>query len=469
MGSSRSPAPGTVTAVTVHGPGGVLDLTVPVDATLADVSRAYAVQAGLPGGLDLVTRRGEPLPPTAALGDTALVSGDLVVAVDPSAARGATLRRPLRPDQPRRRPAPAPTGATAAGLVLVALVALVAGWCAGPLPPDERWPVVAVLVGAAAVGSVPLGALRSQRALAAPAFAAAAGLALAWDPLPERLPTVVGIAGLCAAVTAALGRALASPADPAGEGLRVWTLVGAGWFTVASLGALAGVAPQTVWAVLLLAAVLAARLVPDLAVAVPDRDLLDLDRLAVTAWSARDQADANAAPGAGRAVIDPSGVRAVAERGARTVTAAAVAVLAVVVVAAPLLLASADLPVDRIGARCLVGFGGAALLLAARSYRHVGAARLLRLAGVVALAALAAVALGVAPGTRGSVAPGAVSGIAVAVAVLLLPVAVGVGRGWRSVWWSRRAEVAEAVCGALAVASLVVAVGLFRFLWEVVG
>ncbi|WP_408897806.1 hypothetical protein ACJ5H2_01545 [Nocardioides sp. R1-1] len=470
-GSSRSPAPGTVTAVAVHGPGGVLDLSVPVGATLADVARTYAAQAGHHGALALVTLRGEPLAPTADVADSGLVTGALVVAVDP-VSQPTTLRRPLWQHGRRGRRTVAPTGATAAVLVLAALVALVAGWCAAVLPEDDRWPVVAVLLGVAALGSVPLGALRSQRALAAPAFGAAAGLALAWDPLAERLPTVVGIAGLCAAVTAALGRALARPADPAAEGLRVWMVVGAGWFVIASVGALAGVAPHVVWAVLLLAAVLAARLVPALAVDVPDRDLLDLDRLAVTAWSARDHVDPGDARNGddpGRGAVDGPAVRSVAERAARTVTAAAVAVLAVVVVATPLLLATADLPLDRTGTHCLVGFGGAALLLAARSYRHVGAARLLRLAGVVALGALAAVALGVAPGTPGFVSPAAVSGAAVAVAALLVAVALGVGRGWRSPWWSRRAEVAEAVCGALAVASLVVSVGLFRHLWEVVG
>ena len=51
-------------------------------------------------------------------------------------------------------------------------------------------------------------------------------------------------------------------------------------------------------------------------------------------------------------------------------------------------------------------------------------------------------------------------------AALLVPVAVVVGRGWRSAWWSRRSEIAEAVSGSFAVASLVVAVGFFRYLWE---
>jgi len=59
-----------------------------------------------------------------------------------------------------------------------------------------------------------------------------------------------------------------------------------------------------------------------------------------------------------------------------------------------------------------------------------------------------------------------VAGAAVFLAFLVLMVAVALGRGWRSAWWSRRAEVAEAVCGAFAVGAVVVAVGLFRHLWE---
>jgi hypothetical protein len=52
-------------------------------------------------------------------------------------------------------------------------------------------------------------------------------------------------------------------------------------------------------------------------------------------------------------------------------------------------------------------------------------------------------------------------------AVLLVVVAVATGRGWRSAWWSRRAEVAEGLAGAGAIAALVVASGLFRALWEI--
>ncbi|TWH02541.1 hypothetical protein L615_013100000010, partial [Nocardioides sp. J9] len=264
---------------------------------------------------------------------------------------------------------------------------------------------------------------------------------------------------------AAAGRALGRSGSPAEQALHVWLVAGTATFVVAGTAPLTGAPAQAVWAVLLLAAVLAARLAPGLAVDVPDDHLLDLDRLAVTAWSAREPAEG----GRGRSVVPAAGVAGVAEvaeRAGRTLRAASVAILVVVALSAPLLLWTADLPPDRTGARCLVGFGGACLLLAARNHRHRAARRLLRVAGVLALALLAAVLLGVQPDGAAADLPALLAPAAVAVGVALVVAAVLVGRGWRSTWWARRAEVAEALCGTLAVGSLVVAVGLFRHLWE---
>ncbi|GAA4814933.1 hypothetical protein ACFQ0K_06765 [Nocardioides caeni] len=474
---SRTASTGAALALTVHGPAGVLDLTVPSAATLADVAQAYAAEVGLAAPLPFVSRMGEPLQLSTVLADAGITSGTVLVAVEPTS-------RPAPPGPGRGRAGGgrAPDGlrastGSAIWLTLAAAAGLAAGWSAAQLPDDERWPAVVALLVAALVGCLPFGALAAQRVLAAPALAAAAALALVWDPTPERLPMVIGTMALASSVTAAVGRALADPvvlaegverAGGADEGLRVWICVGAAWFVVAGIGTLANAAPQVVWSVLLLLAVLAARFVPTYAVDVPDQYLLDLERLAVTAWSARERPTGRR----GRIVVPERAVAGVAASGARLVRAAAAAILVVVLVTAPLLLWSADLPLDRTGARCLVGFGGAALLLAARSYRHVVARRLLRLAGVVALAWVAVVVLGIAgPGGAGT-SPGwvrTVAIVALALAALLVLVAVLVGRGWRSAWWSRRAEIGEALCGAFAVGSLVVAVGFFRHLWEVTG
>lgn len=462
---SRPPAAGTVTAVTVHGPLGVLDLTVPTDATLADVAVAYAAETGLPVPLPLVSRTGEPLQMATEVGAAGLVAGSVLVAVDPS-SRPAPPRRAGSGESRSNGLVPGPASST--WLTVAVAVAVAAAWSATRLDPDDRWPAIAVLLLAAFVGCLPLGALATQRVLAAPAFAAAAAFAAAWDPLDERLPTVFGAAALAAAVTAGVGRALADPDSSAEVGLRIQMVVGAAWFALAGVGALTNVAPQVVWAVLFLLAVLGARFVPEVAIDVPDQYLLDLERLAVTAWSARERPTGRR----GRIVVPEQAVSVVAARGARTVSAAAVAILVVVVVSAPMVLWTADLPLDRIGARCLVGFGGGTLLLAARSYRHVLARRLLRLSGVISVSLVALVVLGVmGPGkpSDGSSLPGFLAMAAIALAAILVLVGVLVGRGWRSAWWSRRAEVAEAVCGSFAFGALVVAVGFFRHLWEVTG
>jgi len=117
---------------------------------------------------------------------------------------------------------------------------------------------------------------------------------------------------------------------------------------------------------------------------------------------------------------------------------------------------------DVVGARALVLLGGAALLLAARSYRHRAARALLRLAGLgvwVALLVDLAASLQAGAGLL-------VGASAVAVGLALVAAAVATGRGWRSAWWSRRAEVLEGLAGAFALAALVPATGLFRLLWE---
>ena len=265
---------------------------------------------------------------------------------------------------------------------------------------------------------------------------------------------VRGGTGRAAARAAAVGRALAPRPE---EALRVWILAGITLFVGTGLGALGGAPPRLVWSLLLLGALLAARFVPALAVDVPDQYLIDLDRLAVTAWSARER------PGGrrGRSVVPLDAIGVVAARGTRTVTAASAAVLAVTLLSAPLVLATATLPIDRVGARLLVGCAGAGLLLAARSYRHAGARVLLRAAGLGCAAVLGAVLLGEA-----DLAGWWVTGGAVLLAAVLVLVGVAVGRGWRSAWWSRRAEVAEGLAGAVAVAALVVASGWFRQLWE---
>jgi hypothetical protein len=443
-------------ALTVHGPLGSIDLLVPPGAAATDVAREYAAQAGL-GAIPLIsTQLGQPLAADVPLVDGGVDSGDVLVA-------STTLHRSPTDSsgKPRRRGPSAPLTNRGGGPVwelvlgVASATAVLAGWCAAVT--DSRWTSVTVdlLLLGAFVGVLPIGVHRHVRALAAPAFAGAAAFALVGETDQEKLPIVLGIAGLAAAVTAAVARALDSGTDAAA---RVWIVTGAGLFALTGLATLADLPPRATWSLLLVLAMLAARVVPAIAIDVPDSYLIDTDRLAVTAWSARDRPRSRR----GRVVVPEAAVVAVATRGAAIVTAAAVAILAVATLSAPLLLVAADLPIDRVGARALVFLAGGGLLLSARSYRHAAARQLLRLAGLACWVALTWALVPVLSDGQWL----AVAVAAVALAGVMVAVAVATGRGWRSAWWSRRAEVAEGLCFSFALAAVVVSTGVFRILWE---
>lgn len=450
--TTRSAASDTV-SLSVHGSVGVLDLVVPAGASALDVAREYAAQAGLATIPLLQTALGELLPAGRSLADAGLRSGDLVVAVH-------GVHRPTG-DSSARAAMPVRDRGTTATVVasLAALVAAGAGWYAGRAGDDVvRTAVVALLLGCALVAVVPLGPHVRHRTAAAPAFGAAAAFAALYVPGHHLLPAVLGSCALAAAVVASVARAVAPEPD---EATTVWMASGLVVLAACALSPLFSWDPRVSWTLLLLLAMMAARFAPALAIDVPDEALLDLDRLAVTAWSARDRGT----PGGrrGRIVVAGEAMAQLVRRASRTVTASAAAVLVVVAVSAPLLLHRATLDLDRIGARLLVFLAGASILLAARSYRHRAARALLRGAGLVAWGALAVHLVGVLGAAH-------LTWFVVALVLLgcvALAAAVATGRGWRSVWWSRRAEVAESLCGSLAFAAAVVAAGLFRRLWEI--
>jgi hypothetical protein len=454
VGTPRSVAVSGRLAITVHGPGGVVDLLVPTGASAGDISREYAAQCRLTFVPALHTRSGRGLDPGASLSQAGLASGAVLVAA--GRPRSATTRGGRGPASGRRSRTVMPGCFSLTWCSVAVVAAALAGWFAARTEGREHDVAVLVLAGTAVLGVLPLGAQAPHRVAAAPAFGAAAAFATVWAPEPEKLPTVAGVSALVAAVTAGVARALDRRSD---EVLRVWVVTGVALFIVTGAGALVGVAPEVVWGGLLVLAMLAARFVPGLAVAVPDQLLIDIERLAVAAWSARDRPRGRR----GRTVVRPEDVAAVAARASRTVTAAAAAVWAVAAISAPMLLLTADLPVDRVGARVVVGLAGASLLLTARSYRHRGARTMLRAAGLSCWAALLVVLLGVMDDERRFTMAVAV----IVLAALLVVVAVANGRGWRSAWWSRRAEVAEGLAGAGAIAALVVSSGLFRTLWEI--
>ncbi|GCD89862.1 hypothetical protein [Nocardioides sp. LS1] len=443
-------ATGGSLALSVHGPLGVLDLLVPAGAAATDVAREYAEQSGLAAVPVLYTRLGQHLQPDVALADVGIGTGAVLVATtEVQRLGGSVLPRETHPGEDR----PGPLSVLwFAGAVMTAVLA---AWFARSGSDTRREATVVLLVVAAVLGVLPLGRYAAHRLLAVPAFAGSAAFVLAWDPQPARIPTVLGVAALVAAVAAAVARTVDRRNE---EALQVWVTVGVAVFAVTGLAALLGFPPRVPWALLLVAAMLAARFVPGFAVDVPDQYLIDLERLAVNAWSARERATGRR----GRSVVPPSAVATVAARGTRIVTAYAVAILAVTSVSAPLLLGTATLSLDRMGARCLVLLCGCSLVLAGRSYRHAAARALLRAAGLVCWSAVLVAALTSLRSGAGT----PLAGIAITTAVAVLVAAVATGRGWRSAWWSRRAEIAEALCGSAAVASVLVATGVFRAVWE---
>lgn len=438
-------------AISVHGPVGVLDMVVPSGATPVDVGRAYADQAGMPGIPLLQTPTGEHLRADLSLGAMGVEAGTVLVAATgvrrPKPADEAALRHQDVADTPQ---------VAAVVLALAVGAAALSAWYAALSGNDMlRTFTVGILLVCALAGSVPWGRHAGQRTAAAPGLAAAAAFAAFFEPGQHLLGAVVAVCALAGAVTATIARAM-SPGRH--QVLTVWISAGCLVFAVCALSPLMKWDDRVSWALLILLAMLGARFVPSLAVDVPDEALLDLDRLAVTAWSARDRSNGRR----GRIVIPESAMRRLVEDASRTVTASCAAIFLMTSVATPLLLASATIDLDRIGARCLVLFAGAAILLAARQYRHSAARRLLRGAGLACwLWLLAFEVSGLSPtwvvwGLVAVLVLGAVS----------IAAAVATGRGWRSVWWSRKAEVAEGLAGAFAFAATVVASGLFRALWE---
>ena len=450
-----SSSAGATIALSIHGPAGVLDLVVPAGATAVDVAREYAQQADVPGIPLLQTALGERLNAALPLREAGVQPGDVLVAT-------TSVHRPRRVtllQTARNAPESPALAAMIAGIAAVT-AALAAWYAARAGNEDVRTATVGVLLACSLVGVLPLGRHARQRAAAAPACAAAAAYAALYEPGAHLLPAILGAASIAAAVVAAIGRAVSSGDDGVSDEVStVWIVSGLTVFACCAVPAMVGWDARVTWALMVFLAMMAARFAPSLAVNVPDEALLDLDRLAVTAWSARD----TGRPGRrGRIVVGAEAMERLVRRATRTVTAAAAAILVVVLVASPLLLRSATIDLDRIGARCLVLFAGCSLLLAARSYRHATARALLRLAGLGALLALAA-HLAVAGG-GGHV--DTFFYVTVALGAVAIAAAVATGRGWRSVWWSRRAEVAESLAGSLAFAALVVAAGVFRRLWE---
>lgn len=426
--------------VSVAGAAGTTDLVVPWTATAADVAAAYAATHELPTVPGLAMVSGRALDPSEQLERAGVPTGALLVAMSEA---NAERRTPV---------AAAPTGSGDGrpGQVLMLLApATCLATAAAAATADGGW---ARYVAAAAlvVGAVLPFLIRPARGQlpVAPAFAAGAAFVLSWSPSQGGVLVGLAAAAVMAAVWAAVGRGFALWER---QHERVWhaTALVVGGMAAAVL--LINGSGLTFAAALYAVALVVARIVPLLAVDVPDQVLLDLDRLAVTAWSAREQPRRKRV----RVMVPPSAVAGVLHGGQRTVTGAVVAVSVATLACAPALL-TADGGLRRWGGMALLVFGGASLVFMARGHRAVVPRRALRVAGCTSLVA-ATVALVMELPAEPQL-PLAVC--LFAVGVLVAATAAAVGRGWRSLWWSRAGEVLEGLSLAFAIAAVPVATGL---------
>ncbi len=445
-----------VTVVSVIGDAGRLDLAVDPGTDVATVSQRYAEQLGLTQAPELTSSRGRPLAADRSVGASGLTSGSVLVALPPTDHDPGPETSALGPD-PRSRPSgtPEPT----AGLVQLGVVAAVASAAVATLPSypgPARWFCVAIFLGCFVALVTRSGSAQGRRAeslaVAAPAFAAAAGWTAGYSPEPGGVQVGVLTAGLMSVVGAAVARA-AIPLD-IDERLRVWLLGGGALATLSALLLLGGGDVAVLLSLVYGVAVAGARLLPYAAVDVPDDVLLDLDRLAVTAWSARERR----ARGRRRSMVRPESVGAVVRRGQGILLTGTLAIALTASVAGPAAIgATRGAGSAALGTLVMVGAGGCALALTARAVRARVPHGALRLAALIDLGLLGLLLLvRYAPGLPWPwlAASWVLGGVALLAGLLL-------GRGWRSVWWARAADVAETLCLVVVIAMLPVATGLF--------
>ncbi len=364
---------------------------------------------------------------------------------------GRVAGGPSRRSRRSRRPGPTPRGggrpaaaarpaATVVSAAILAALAVAATVLAPPV--DVRWgEAVAVLL--VLVGVVVAQAPSSARLLhlSAPLLGIAGG---AGATVLLREGPVVAIVGGCA------GAALVALAGRSRSGAdrhvpRVWLAFGGGVGGLALVALVAGLPLTVVAAVALAGTVLLARVVPDLVIDVDDDVLIDIGRLSVTSWSPREarrprrrgwRIDDEAVS----SVVAAAGVEQVAVLvGLGVVSLGSAAVLGVTLVR----LGTSVLAVQLLLAAAALG-----LTLTARAYRRRRDRTLLRLAALAP-----ALALAVATLVRGRDGAGASSaGVVVTVGVVvgtvllglaLLGVAPALGRGYRSLWASRLADIGE--------------------------
>jgi hypothetical protein len=427
--------------VSVVGSHGTTDFVVPWTADVGSVATAYAATHGLDVVPRLALSSGMSLDPDAGLEQAGVATGALLIAARESDGPGPTAL----PRVPRRGSVPM---ADRAVPLLAALSAVLAASAAGLGADGLLRDLTAVVLAIGAVVAL-LPVVPAAWPPVAPLFAGSAIFAITYADRPGGLLVAIAGAAVGAAVVAVVGRALGRTTP---EHERVWLGVTATVAIAAASFLLVGAPAAALAPALFGVALVVARVVPSLAIDVPDQVLLDLDKLAVTAWSARERPRGRR----GRIVVAPETTATLLRSGQRTVYATTVALSLVVLASIPAMVLAFG-GVQRQGCLALLVLGGGALVFMARAHRAVLPRRSMRFAGSVAIASAGVALVLEAPDAWGS----APAFGAVALGGLIVVSAIAVGAGWRSVWWSRVGEIGEGLSLALALAVLPVATGLF--------
>lgn len=439
--------------VTVLGDAGRADLAVPTWIDVATLAAGYAEQVGAAAVPALATTAGVRLDDRRSVDEVGLRHGDVVVALAPDAL--AAPPEPIGTGGLRRPGSPTvqPVLLLLAGVTGLGAAGVLAGSGATGAP---RVAGLALLLLCALVTALPLGPARAATARArsatSPAFGAGAGLVAAYSDGPGGLLLGLAVAALAAAVLAAVARTFLDPDQD--ELVEVWLVVAGAVAVLALVVLLVGGTLVGLWSVLFAAAVVGARLLPYTVVDVPDQALLDLDRLAVTAWSARERPRGSRRR---RTMVRFDGVTALVRRGLRLVSAGTVVIAVVVATTGPLLTLDAGRDLAGVSALVMVGLGAGALALVARSFRSALPRIALRLSAAFALAFLGLDVLH----QFGRTTDWVVFAVGAVAALLVTLTGVSVGRGWRSVWWARVADLVEGLSIVAVVAAVPLASGFF--------
>lgn len=451
-----------------------VDVAIPAGITLYDALREVGVDLDAPG-VSVVDSTGRALNRYSATGEDVVDGAVLhVVRRGGPAGRGRSARRAkdanadVPPDPLATRPAGsawwlgAAVAACAVALLVVALdpgvlLGGLEGLGSGVRAEVVRWSLVGVL----AVAAAGLALLRvraegpgSAWATVAAGLAGAAGAVCAVDPGLAEVDRFLALAGLVGAlVPVSLRWAIAHRhRDPVADVAGPVAVVLAVAVVVVALVLMLDLPVALAAGVLVGAVPLGLRMVPALSVSVPDSHLLDVSVVQRTATAVR--APEPPPP----AQINDRTVGRVVSGAERRQDAGTVILAVLAPVLVPVLLTQADPgPVTRWSALATCVFVAVALALAPRTARGAVVRWAPRAAAGAVLVELAVVvSVGVA-----DLPPVAVVGTMV-LALLAAMLSIPIGRGWRSVGFSRLADTFESLLTVLALPVGLVAGGVIE-------